>query len=147
MRKRICATLTVAASLVAVALVAAPAPAAEDVVAATPPASVDPKSATPAPPAQIESPAVFSASCDGGCVWTQQDFNGSKVTFQGSDAGTVITLGSFDRSSKNRFGGNRFMAFYRGNGNLVRCLDKDEQESNLPLSTDFLLIGGLGSQC
>lgn len=135
-----------ALSVTSAALLFAAVPAAAQSGGSTPPASVDPTAAVPI--GSLGGVSSLSPNCGSGngCVYTQIDFNGSKTTFGVGDAGKIIDLGSFDRSAANRFNA-RYMAFYRGNGSFLSCINDGKNDRNLFAATDILVIGGSGSNC
>ncbi len=109
----------------------------------------DPAEAVPAQVAGDVAPATaLDSGCGSGngCVWDTIDFSGSKVVFNTGDAGTLIALGSFDRSAKNNYG-NRRMRFFAGNGDLLSCINAGGSDHNLYARTDFLTIGALDNNC
>ena len=115
--------------------------------AAKPPATINVEAAVPIASGELTISALDGGCGDGnGCVWTQIDFDGSRNVFGPGDAGQSINLSSYDRSAKNRFNA-RFMAFYRGNGTFLSCINPGNNDRNLPLETDLLLIGGSGTHC
>jgi hypothetical protein len=128
-----------------VALILFLAPPGSAQAAVTPRAWIDPAGAISV---TIPEFSILDTGCaDGnGCVWTQIDFEGSKLVFDVSDAGSTINLGSYDRSAKNRFNA-RYMAFYRGGGGFLSCINPGSNDRNLNLDTDLLVIGGSGSHC
>ena len=116
-------------------------------VSIKPRATIHVEAATPIASGEFTVSALDTGCGDGnGCVWTQIDFEGSKAVFGAGDAGQTINLGSYDRSAKNRFNA-RFMAFYRGNGSFLSCINPGNNDRNLYLETDLLVIGGSGSHC
>ena len=80
------------------------------------------------------------------CFWDRADFDGDRIKFDATDAGTNQPLGSHDRSAKNRFGSRR-VRIKDVQFNVVWCLDAGENKDNLPASSFYFQIGATNTTC
>jgi hypothetical protein len=85
-----------------------------------------------------------------GCFWSLVSYGGTKFTASAAFAGTWYSLGTCDRSAKNRFADRRIqLGQYLGNGSyaILDCLNPGNNNSNLAAAIDSFKIGAQGTSC
>lgn len=85
-----------------------------------------------------------------GCFWSQTSYGGTKYTAGAAFAGTWYSLGTCDRSAKNRFPDRRIqLGQYLGGGSyaILDCLGAGGNNPNLLVAIDSFKIGAQGTTC